>query len=165
MVVPVADPVPVGRPITAGRLAFWAGPPALMMAGIFYSGTAVASSDETQGLLIRLLLVVAPAWVSAPGVVDEINHWMRKAGHFSAYAVLAILVARAIRGLGGRLTPRVALAAWMVAVAWASVDEFHQSFSPTRGASVYDVLLDSVGAFIGVLLYFLWKNRSSRRAA
>lgn len=165
MAVPVADPAPRERPLTVGRLLFWVGPPVLLMAGIFFSGTDVASSDQTHNVLIRLLQAIAPAWVATPGAVDEINHWVRKTGHFTAYATLAVLAARACRGLTGRLPARGVLAAWAVAVAWAAIDEYHQSFTPTRGASAYDVLLDSAGALTGVLLYALWKNRFSRRTA
>jgi VanZ family protein len=161
------DKLPAPRtPIqTLGRLAFWAGPPVLLMGVIYASGTEVASSPRTEGLITQLLALLAPAWAATltPATLEEINHWGRKGTHFGAYAVLATLVARAFWGLQSRLVPRAALAAWCIAVAWASVDEHHQSFSPTRGSSIYDVLLDSAGAATGVALYFLWKNRSSRR--
>lgn len=35
------------------------------------------------------------------------------------------------------------------------MDEIHQSFIPGRGVSIYDVLIDSIGGFIGVLIYFV----------
>lgn len=165
MAVPVVDTASPDGPSLARRLLFWVGPPVLVMAGIFFSGTDVASSNQTHNVLIRLLSVLAPSWITSPGTVDAINHWVRKGGHFSAYACLAALTARAAWGLIARLPLRAVLAAWAVAVTWAAVDEFHQSFTPTRGASVYDVLLDAAGALTGVLLYTLWKNHSARRAA
>ena len=34
----------------------------------------------------------------------------------------------------------------------AALDEFHQAFVPGRTSSIWDVLLDSVGAFTGIFL-------------
>jgi VanZ family protein len=47
-------------------------------------------------------------------------------------------------------------------VCWATVDEIHQSFSASRGASATDVLLDSMGAAFGLLVYHFWLHRKSR---
>ena len=43
-----------------------------------------------------------------------------------------------------------------VAAAFAASDEFHQSFVPTRSASVHDVMLDVFGAIVGLAVaYFI----------
>jgi VanZ family protein len=53
--------------------------------------------------------------------------------------------------------------AWAGAVAQAAADEFHQSFFPSRGASAWDVALDSLGAAAGILFYRTWISRPHRK--
>jgi VanZ family protein len=45
---------------------------------------------------------------------------------------------------------QIAFRAWLVAALYASTDEWHQSFVRSREGSVWDVLLDSVGVFLGL---------------
>ena len=60
------------------------------------------------------------------------------------------------------------LLAGIVCVGFAGLDEYHQSFVAGRGPSVKDVGIDSIGAFVGILLVqaFCWStlhNPSDRR--
>jgi VanZ family protein len=48
---------------------------------------------------------------------------------------------------------------------WALADELHQSFTRTRGGSVYDSLLDLSGAIFMLALISLNAVRGSRRNA
>ena len=48
-----------------------------------------------------------------------------------------------------------ALFAWGTATVYAATDEFHQLFVPGRSGQVKDVLLDSCGAAVGVLILML----------
>ncbi|MFC5985334.1 VanZ family protein [Marinicrinis lubricantis] len=41
--------------------------------------------------------------------------------------------------------------AWLISLAWALLDEWHQSFVPERTASFADVCLDSSGAALGII--------------
>ena len=70
---------------------------------------------------------------------------VRKIGHAAVYAVLAVLVHRA---LGDR--PRRQLLAWLIAAVYAATDELHQAFVPGRGPSPLDVGVDALGAAIGM---------------
>ena len=74
------------------------------------------------------------------GVWDWI---IKKGAHVTEYAVLGWLVQRA---LGQR---RAWWLSWLVAVAYAATDEFHQSFVPGRRPAAADVMIDAVGAAIG----------------
>jgi VanZ family protein len=40
-----------------------------------------------------------------------------------------------------------------MAVLYAITDEFHQTFTPGRNASITDVGIDAVGAILGVLVW------------
>jgi VanZ family protein len=71
---------------------------------------------------------------------------MRKLGHLTAYAVLGLCWYLPLsRRLGGWCR-RPALVVMALCVAYAALDEWHQSFVPGRTASPGDVLIDGVGA-------------------
>jgi VanZ family protein len=53
---------------------------------------------------------------------------------------------------------RDAVFAVVCAGIYAATDEFHQLFIPSRGASGWDVLLDSLGAAVGIFLLW-WVGR------
>ena len=108
------------------------------------------------------------AWLGHPsnstngGPLALLNHVLRKTGHFSGYGLLGVFFAK---GWYGFLRRRIA-ASWTSlrlragacgvasALVVASADEIHQMFLPTRGASVWDVLLDTSGALTLNLIFF-----------
>jgi VanZ family protein len=72
------------------------------------------------------------------------------AGHLTVYAVLALLLCRALGGRGWPWRRRAALA-FALAVLYGLSDEWHQSFVPGRDASPFDVGVDAIGAAIALL--------------
>lgn len=67
--------------------------------------------------------------------------------HIVVYAVLAVLLVHAIQAPGkGQLLWLAAL----LATAYGVTDEIHQAFVPLRNGNLFDVLLDGVGALIGI---------------
>ncbi|WDC84212.1 VanZ family protein [Caloramator sp. mosi_1] len=54
------------------------------------------------------------------------------------------------------------LIAFLICFVYAASDEFHQYFVPGRGPRVKDVLIDSLGAIVGIGLIkiFNWKHKS-----
>jgi VanZ family protein len=81
-----------------------------------------------------------PSLATGLGTSDLI---LRKCAHTAEYAVLAILLMRA---LGSEL------AALAVALAYAATDELHQAFVAGRHASPVDVAIDGIGAALGLLV-------------
>ena len=75
---------------------------------------------------------------------------VRKMAHMAEYAVLAWIF------LGNcmqypRLRRKCGLFAWLGASAYAATDEFHQLFVKGRSGEVRDVMIDSLGALLGLL--------------
>src|SRR5919106_5953237 len=104
------------------------------------------SLGEGAGLLLPPLLLMAVIWFfsaqpdlsSGLGLVDLVG---RKLIHAAEYALLCFLWWRVLRARGGT---RAALAgAFLVAVAYAVVDEYHQTFVPGRSGSPVDVAIDA----------------------
>lgn len=73
------------------------------------------------------------------------NHLIRKTAHFSAYAILGALLTLALKK-----HKRAALYAFLIGFTYACSDELHQAFIPGRGSMVSDVILDSMGALLGI---------------
>lgn len=71
------------------------------------------------------------------------------------YFLLTVLIWRALSGFDAQCRlqwrTRHAVLAWLLAVVYAASDEFHQSFVSSRQASLRDVLIDAVGATLGLL--------------
>jgi VanZ family protein len=90
--------------------------------------------------------------------IHLIHHLIRKCAHLTEYAVLGILLWRAVRR-PVRNDPRPwswreAAIAVLIVFAYASTDEFHQRFVPTRTPLVSDVFVDTLGATIGMIALF-----------
>ena len=68
---------------------------------------------------------------------------LRKGAHVTEYAILGLLLLRAV----GRELP-----AFLIGVAYAITDEVHQHFVQGRHASTVDVAIDSAGILLGIVL-------------
>ena len=128
---------------------------------IFAGSTDLLSSQRTSRIIGPLL-----RWFN-PNVSDEtvraVQAAIRKGGHVAEYSVLALLIWRARRQPIKRDAQpwswRDAVWAVGLAAAYAVTDELHQWFVPSRGASVWDVLLDTLGATAGVIALWIFGRR------
>jgi hypothetical protein len=77
---------------------------------------------------------------------------VKKGGHMLGYALLAIFYVRALAN-SKRITRGMVVAAVILSGLYAITDEFHQSFTPGRSPSPIDVMIDTIGASIGALLW------------
>src|SRR6266542_1830938 len=82
------------RPQSAagGLLIYWA-PPIIWMSMIFWFSTDMFSGDNTGSLLWKVVSFIYPGVTQE--LFDSIHFYVRKAGHFTEYAVLALLLFRA----------------------------------------------------------------------
>jgi VanZ family protein len=92
--------------------------------------------------------------------------FLRKCGHVFGYALLSILLFRAWRETlprmdGGPWTPRWATIAVVGTALVASLDEWHQSYLPSRTGTIHDVILDTCAGVAAQLAIFLYYYRRS----
>ena len=73
--------------------------------------------------------------------------------HIPLYGVLTLLLVLALGNGQTHRPKRRYLIVAFVTIAVAILDEFHQAFIPTREASITDVLLDTLGIFLGLFLF------------
>ena len=83
---------------------------------------------------------------SIPDLGTGLGGWdlvLRKLAHMTEYAVLGLLLLRAIGREG---------LAVVLGIAYAVTDEIHQGFVEGRHGAWYDVVVDAVGVVLGVYL-------------
>lgn len=135
-------------------------PVLLWMIFIFVGSTDLMSSQHTSRFLVPFLHWIDPNISDA--TIASIQLLVRKGAHLTEYAILAALLYRAFRQ-GHEHLSRTAGLVFIIAAISAALDEFHQSFVPTRTASSYDVVIDVAGALAGVLIYWrAIRNRKSK---
>jgi VanZ family protein len=76
---------------------------------------------------------------------------IRASAHFFTYAVLAGLLLSAL-ARGGRPVWRHVLVAFALAVLYGASDELHQSFVPDRAGRIDDLIVDTLGALVGLAI-------------
>jgi VanZ family protein len=133
-------------------LGYWL-PLLAWMAVIFSASSDTRSFQHSSRIIGPLILWAFPS-------MDEhtLRIWVfagRKVAHVTEYAILAILVLRALDATSGNKLRRQALLALAFCCLYAASDEFHQKFVPTREASVVDVLIDTAGAAFAIGMYRL----------
>lgn len=93
--------------------------------------------------------------------IKEFGAWdtiLRKLAHAAEYGVLAYLTLRlGLRQEKRKVTTLLIILIFCALYAWS--DEWHQSFVEGRVFSVFDILIDSLGAIVLGLLYF--RNKKS----
>jgi VanZ family protein len=145
-------------------LKFWL--PVLFWMAVIFTASADAHSYEHSSRFVEPFLhwlFPKMAWTT----IQTIHHVVRKCGHLTEYAILALLFWRALHLTGNHLPtwswPKVGGTLLLVFI-FAATDEFHQRFVPTRTPLVSDVFIDTVGGAIGLLiLWFVHHFRNRRR--
>jgi VanZ family protein len=140
-----------------GPLVAWA-------AFVLFASSANFSASNTSRIIRPLLVWLFPKISEAS--IQQVHFLVRKAAHFTEYAVLALLAARVFRTSSLSAIRRSWwLASFALVAAVALTDEYHQSFLPSRTGTIYDSLLDMTGGAtaLACLALFLAARRRGRR--
>ncbi len=148
-------------------------PVLVWLAVIFIESTDLMSSANTghilYSLVTRLFGTIDPAHFAVFHAV------LRKTGHFTGYGILGLLFFRAIRrtvlelvsSSTGTESARQRLFRWACEAVFctflvAALDEWHQSFLPSRTGAFHDVVLDTIGAIVLVILVAWRYSRTAK---
>jgi VanZ family protein len=135
------------------------GPLVVWAALIFIGSTSLLSGSHTSAL-VRPVLWLFPH--ASEATLALVHFLVRKAGHLTEYAILALFAARAFRTSSGEfLRARWFWVSLLFVVAYSLSDEFHQSFVPSRTASIYDSMIDSAGGLVALMILW-WRRRIPR---
>jgi len=137
--------------------------PVLIWTAVIYSASADRKSVTHSRIIAPLL-----RWLF-PGIAEETISLVvlvfRKCAHLAEFAILGFLIWRAWRK-PVRRDPRPwswsqAGGTLLCVAVYAGSDEFHQLFVPGRTGSLQDVLIDTLGAAVGLMA--LWAMGSWRK--
>ncbi|HKV40111.1 MAG TPA: VanZ family protein [Blastocatellia bacterium] len=141
--------------VSPGRkfIRYWL-PVILMLGTTAYLSTDMFSNANTRSVVDILVQWFRPH--TKRHVVNQINFAVRKSAHFGEYALLAMLVFRAFRA-DSLLRWKLSWFCYTVLMVagWSLLDELHQFFTRTRGASIYDSMLDTAGGLFGLAIVAL----------
>lgn len=139
--------------------------PVLVWMGLIFSASADAGSFEHSSRIIAPIV----RWLFPHLSEDSLFRivlMVRKCAHLTEFAVLALLIWRALRkpvrkDIRPWHWPQARLALLCVLL-YAASDEFHQLFVSSREARVSDVLIDTSGGTLGLALLWgvgRWRKR------
>jgi VanZ family protein len=136
-------------------LKYWL--PVLLWMGLVFSASNDAKSFARSSRILAPLL----HWLFPHLPADTVNFIVliaRKGAHLTEYAVLALLLWRALRQpVKNDPRPwnwREARLVLLSVALYAASDEFHQLFVASRDAAVHDVFIDTAGGAAGLIA--LW---------
>lgn len=158
----VQEPVSTASP---RKLRAWI-PTLLWLCVLTLFSTDAFSAEHTGSLLWKILHALFGTRFD--NHFQEIHFFVRKTAHFCSYGFLGALAFfswRATFPAPPRWTLRWSLLGLLVAMTAGSLDEFHQRFVPSRGPSLRDVLIDTVGGIFFQLVIALWISWREKQTA
>lgn len=128
--------------------------PMLVIMGLifYFSAMPAGDSDATSQGLLEMLL---NAFENEEHILSEatraiLHELLRKTAHFTEFALLGV---SAYFALADRKSKPRFWISLCIAVIYAASDEIHQLFVPGRFGIWSDVVIDSLGALTGILIY------------
>ncbi len=146
----------------AARAAIYWVPALLWTCLVLLASSDAFSAQNTGGVLAAIALFLLGGISTHTFAVLHLV--IRKAAHFTEYAILSWLWFRAWRGPVAEHRWRWAAMAVAISLATAISDEIHQTFVPSRTGEVRDVLLDLTGALFAQILVWAFTSRRYRSA-
>ena len=111
------------------------------------------SKGQSVGLLVQII-----QWFPFLRTLDfsVLHNILRKLAHLTEYTILGVLLARAFVCKNCKCA--FFAAPLIVGALLAAIDETIQLYTPGRGGRLSDVLLDTVGVALGILIFRLWRK-------
>lgn len=129
-----------------GRLRYWL--PAIVWAALILAASSDLFSAAHTGSILEQIVTAILGHPLPPHQFAMLHAAVRKAAHLTEYGILSALVFRAFRGARSGWSLRWAAGAVLASACLASIDEWHQTFIPSRTGTPADVVIDTVGAAI-----------------
>ena len=144
---------------TRNFLSYWL--PVIVWIAVIFTLSTDAFSAEHTGSVLEYIIVhtIGPLETRT---FEFIHFITRKLAHVTEYGILGLLLLRAWRGEHrGQFCAAWVRQALGIVMVVAALDEFHQSFVPSRGSSPWDALLDTLGAALFLAVgYLVWTRKA-----
>lgn len=135
------------------RLKYWI--PAIGVAILIsLFSTHYFSSQQTARVIIPFLHRLFP--FATFRTLNRMHTLIRKLAHVTEFGLFSVAVFYGVRGDRSGWRLKWALYTLLIAVTYAGLDEWHQSFVPQRDPRVRDVVIDAIGALLAQVLVWVY---------
>ncbi|MBO5454571.1 MAG: VanZ family protein [Clostridia bacterium] len=126
---------------------------------MFSSQNGKTSLNLSDGLIYNFVSgfceLFSIDFIDVSSLTASLRTVVRKLAHFSIYAFLggSLLISFYYNFLSLRIKRNIFISQFL-SIIYAISDEVHQMLIPGRNGNLFDVIIDSAGAFVGILLVF-----------
>lgn len=139
----------------------------LLLLGTFYIIFGFSSQDgEKSGSISRRITEKIATFIpqiqkeneiEKENIMNTMERIIRKMAHFSIYTVVGLLSMALVSTYNIKEKNRLIITL-TTGIIYASSDEIHQSFVPGRSPMITDIVIDTMGVILGILLIILGKK-------
>lgn len=130
---------------------------AWMILVFWFSSQVGDESSSTSGNTIRRIVTFFNSDISSYDLENIVNTFQpitRKIAHLTLYTMGGFLIYNFIYRFRFNKNKKIVLSL-IIGVLYAMTDEIHQYFVPGRSSKVFDVLIDSTGIILGIIIFIL----------
>lgn len=126
----------------------------------FSNQTGTSSSSLSTKVLTRIAVTIDKDMTDEEidEFVDKYSFIIRKVAHLTIYFILGILTYINLKEYM-KVTPALVIYSIIFCLVYASTDEIHQLLVNGRSGNIYDVILDTCGSTLAILLSYYSRRR------
>ena len=126
----------------------------------FSNQTGTSSSSLSTKVLTRIAVTIDKDMTDEEidEFVDKYSFIIRKVAHLTIYFILGILAYINLREYM-KVTPALVIYSIIFCLVYASTDEIHQLLVNGRSGNIYDVILDTCGSTLAILISYYSRRR------
>ena len=133
--------------INIGLLILW-----MIIIFVLSNDTGTASSNKSDGIASFISDIIS--FIDT----DTLIFIIRKLAHFTEYLILGILFLNVLKDYNV-VNTKIVIITILFCFSFAISDEVHQLFIQNRSGKITDILIDTLGSSIGVLMYYLYLKK------
>ena len=133
--------------INIGLLILW-----MIIIFVLSNDTGTASSNKSDGIASFISDIIS--FIDT----DTLIFIIRKLAHFTEYLILGILFLNVLKDYNV-VNTKIVIITILFCFSFAISDEVHQLFIQNRSGKITDILIDTLGSSIGVIIYYLILKR------
>lgn len=99
----------------------------------------------------KIGIVSKPSESEIKSIVTSLHTPVRKVAHFTEYLILSLLLYNALV-VSGVSKNKIFLIALLICFLYSCSDEIHQLFINGRAGKLYDVVIDTTGSLVGLVI-------------
>ena len=129
---------------------------------IFFNSSQTAQVSGVRSGRIVSIIYDLFSWIGFDIEIGNLSIWIRKLAHVFEYLILGILVTIIVFDMNLKISYKY-IYSFTIPLLVAIVDETIQTVIPGRSGNVLDVLIDSIGIIIGLIITVTIKTRRYKK--